>query len=540
MLTSLLCGRSAPRVARRSHTPPTPSPRAPSKRALLSLSLLVGLAPACQRAERTESRPTPSLRDEPKTQPDNPQMATGGVTRRTPAPGEARALSDGFAAAAAAIRPSVVRIDVDIARPTAYSARGDGQGAPDPDLPDFLRRFFQFEQGLPMPGAPEAQHGTGSGFILAQPPGHVLTNSHVIHGATRVTIVTSDSKRFQAEVVGDDPETDVGVVRFEHAPDGLVAARLGDSGHLKVGEWALAVGSPLGLDQTVTAGIVSGLGKTGGKMRLSGERVRQYIQTDALINPGNSGGPLLNLDGEVIGVNTLINVGPGGSYGFAIPINQAKQVAQTLAKEGRVRYPYIGVMVGDVQEMPEDVRSNLPKGSPEKGAFVSEVAPGGPAAHAGLAAGDIIVKLDGHTVESSGELIEQVSAHKIGDKVALEYVRNGEAKRADIKIGELPNQRAQADEGRIGLTLQTLTDTLADALGVERGTRGAAVVEVRSGSPAERAGLQPGDVIVQVDRQGVKSAEDVAERLEQNSDKPHLLRVLGPHGARFVTLRPNP
>ena len=178
--------------------------------------------------------------------------------------------------------------------------------------------------------------------------GDIVTNRHVVSGATKVKVIFNDGREFTAKTLGMDAETDVAVIRLDKPPADLVAARLGDSEKLDVGEWVLAVGSPLGLDQTVTAGIVSGLGKVGRHVQMSGGRVRHYIQTDAKINPGNSGGPLVNLSAEVVGINTLINTGPGGAYGFAIPINQVRMVAGSLLKEGRVRYAYLGVLVGDV------------------------------------------------------------------------------------------------------------------------------------------------------------------------------------------------
>ena len=191
---------------------------------------------------------------------------------------------------------------------------------------------------MPEPGP---AHGVGSGFIIGT-NGDIITNRHVVQGATKVTVTMNDGKEYPAQVVGKDAQTDVAVVRLEKPPANLVVARLGDSDKLEVGEWVVAVGSPLGLEQTVTAGIVSGKGRPGRHVQMSGKRVRGYIQTDAKINPGNSGGPLVNLEGEVVGVNTLIQVGAGGAYGFAIPVNEVRRVAQLLVKEGRVRYPYLG------------------------------------------------------------------------------------------------------------------------------------------------------------------------------------------------------
>lgn len=509
----------------------------PLELALLALLALAGCdkgeapgsASGASAPEETNDEPVAKKAQpgEPSDRDDDPDES--GVTERTEAPEAADALSSAFERTAAAIRPSVVRIDVEMRAPSPV-ARGPQGG-----MDDLRERFFGPGGMQEVP--PEARQGSGSGFMLDEPAGHVITNSHVIHGATRVTIVNSEGKRFPATVVGDDPLTDVGLVRFEQPPTELVTARVGDSDALKVGQWVLAVGSPLGLAQTVTAGIVSGLGKTSGRMRLSGERVRQYIQTDALINPGNSGGPLVNLQGEVIGINTLINVGPGGSYGFAIPINEAKRVARTLATEGRVRYPYIGVLVTDVQELPEEVRGQLGKDAPERGAFISSVAPGGPAARAGLQPGDIVTKLGGEPVEGSGTLIDRVSAQEIGEKVELEYVRGGASRKATIDIAELPGASAAANQGKIGIALQTLDAELAQALGVDPETRGAVVAQVQPGSPAERAGLAEGDIIVQVDGSAVKSAEEAASLLKESPGKPHLLRIVGPRGPRFVTVK---
>src|SRR6185369_16462584 len=311
----------------------------------------------------------------------------------TEKPAEARALSTAFAAAAKALRPSVVRIDVESGPPRVASGR-DRRGArpnTERDIPRFFEHFFDIDPDDAPNGMP--RRGTGSGLIL-DTTGNVVTNRHVVEGASKVTVTLWDGSEIPAKVVGADERTDVAVVRLEKLPKGLTAARLGDSDRLEVGEWVLAIGSPLGLEQTVTAGIVSGKGRAGRRVHMSGDRVRSYIQTDAKINPGNSGGPLVNLDGEVVGINTLINAGPGGAYGFAIPINEVRQVSQALLKEGRVRYPYLGVMVGDLSEVDPSKKAALGSNLPEKGAFVSEVSGGGPAAKAGMQSGDIITQID--------------------------------------------------------------------------------------------------------------------------------------------------
>ncbi|HVU50088.1 MAG TPA: trypsin-like peptidase domain-containing protein [Polyangia bacterium] len=462
-----------------------------------------------------------------------PRPDGAAVTAKLEPTAEAQALSNAFAGAAKAIRSSVVRIDVEGLPPDAIGPRH----AP-PDLPDFLRRFF--DQEAPAT-PPSALHGTGSGVIV-DAAGDVLTNGHVVRGARKVTLELADQRKFSARVVGTDPLTDVGVVRFEGAPPGLVAARLGDSDKLRIGEWTIAVGSPLGMDQTVTVGIISAVGATGTHFRFeSGERVRKYIQTDAKINPGNSGGPLVNLEGEVVGINTLINVGPGGSYGFAIPINQAWQVAGVLIKDGHVRYPYIGVSVSTLGDVPKSLRDRLGGSLPPEGAYVGSVAPGSPADGAGLEAGDVITKIGGRAVKTGSDVVTAISELRIGSTVALVFARDGRAHTIDVKVRDFPAERAPTAEtgpARFGIALQTLTDPLASSLGLAPDTRGAVVTEVAPGSAAEKAAVAPGDVILEIDKQPVTTAEDAVALIHAGKG-PRLLRVTNASGARYVTLAPD-
>jgi serine protease Do len=463
------------------------------------------------------------------------------VTPKIQPPQEAEAISNAFAQTAEAIRPSVVRLDVELKAAPQGLAQGEeeepGPG-PSDDPADLFRRFFHFDFGdrLKPPGP---VRGTGSGVVL-DTEGRIVTNSHVVRGAKKVTIILSDGGKFEGKVLGSDPLTDVGLVQFSKRPDNLTAARLGDSGALRVGQWVLAVGSPLGLDQTVTAGIVSGLGHTGGRMRLSGERVRRYIQTDALINPGNSGGPLVNLRGEVVGINSVINVGPGGSYGFAIPIRQVSEVTSAILKEGRVRYPYLGVMIGDLADLPAEERSKVAKNLPDKGVIVTDLAPGGPAAQAGLKPGDIIDKIDGKPAENAGMVVDYVSSQPIGRKVKVEIVRDGKPASVEVKLGEMPNPGGPGgpEHKRLGLALQTLTEPLARSLGVDPHLKGAVVSDVSPDGPAARAGLRPGDVIREVNRKPVASAEEAVEAIRAGEGKPVLLRITNAGGTSYVTVPP--
>ena len=445
------------------------------------------------------------------------------VTPKTQTPDVAKSLSGAFAATAKAVRPSVVRIDIEGPKPPL----ADRRRSPNQDddewpggIPRLFRRFF-FDFGetpdfpeLPMPGPVSA---TGSGIIL-DTAGNVVTNSHVVERASSVKVTLSDGQEIPGKVIGRDKRTDVAVVRLERVPKNMVVARLGDSSRVAVGEWVLAIGSPLGLDQSVTAGIVSGKGHVGRLVQMSGDRVREYIQTDAKINPGNSGGPLVNLDGEVIGINTLIRTGAGGAYGFAVPINEVRRVAQALMKDGRIRYPYLGV-------------------TPDKGAYVAEVTPGSPAAKTGIKKGDVIVKLDGQLVKTSGDVVDYVSSRSIGAQVSVTVFRDGATRDFGAKLGEAPDDQEElAAAGPLGLSLQTLTPSLAESLGLPRDSKGAAIAEVAPGSAADRAGLQAGDVILEVDRKPVRSADEASAALRSKQDRGHLLRVRGEAGVRFVTI----
>ncbi len=466
------------------------------------------------------------------------------VTPRTEAPNEARALSRAFSNVAKALGPSVVRIEVEVAaahgRGRMQAPNNDNNGD-DSDVPPFFRHFFQFGPGGGMPDQGPT-HGVGSGFIIGT-NGDIVTNRHVVQGATKVTVTMNDGKEYSAHVVGKDAQTDVAVVQFDKPPSNLVAARLGDSDKLEVGEWVVAVGSPLGLEQTVTAGIVSGKGRPGRHVQMSGKRVRGYIQTDAKINPGNSGGPLVNLEGEVVGVNTLIQVGAGGAYGFAIPVNEVRRVAQALIKDGRVRYPYLGLLLTDVKDLDDAQKAKLGQKIPPAGAFVAELTPGGPAGRAGMRPGDVVTEVDNQKVHAAGDVVDYVSNQAIGQKVTLHYVRDGKPGQTQVTLGELPDEDRPSGEpqaqagGKIGLGLQTLSPDVATSLGLDRGTRGAVITDVLAGSPAADAGLKPGDVIVEVDRRPVASADEAIAALRTPQKTGHLLRIRGGGGTRFVTIK---
>jgi serine protease Do len=470
----------------------------------------------------------------PTSRDRSPPLAA--VSPRTETPDVARTLSRAFAATAKAVRASVVRIDVRKQRPAIAQGRGYpwGGGPPFGNVPpSFLP--FQFGGAPDSPGPATPLGGTGSG-ILIDSAGNVVTNSHVVDGFSEIEVTLSDGQQIPARLIGKDSRTDVAVVRLERVPKDLVAARLGDSNQIEVGEWVLAIGSPLGLEQTVTAGIVSGKGHVGRFVRMSGDRVREYIQTDAKINPGNSGGPLVNLDGEVVGLNTLIKMGAGGAYGFAVPVNEVRRVAQALLVDGRVRYPYFGVSVRDLDSLEGAVKEQLGPKAPSQGAYVTVVTRGGPAAAAGLRQGDVITKLDGEAIRSSADVVDYVSSRALGASMTVTLFRAGDLRQLSAKVTASPGDSDDRNEvPALGLTLQSLTPLLAGSFGLPPGTRGVAIAEVAPGSPGARAGLQAGDVILDVDRRPVVSAEDASRTI--GGAMPHLLRVFDRAGIRFVTVQ---
>ena len=470
-----------------------------------------------------------------------PAAPATALTPRTESPDVAKNLSKAFAATAKAVGGSVVRIDVRAGRPP-IAERGGGRGD-DPfadGLPPAFRRFF-FDFGnaqpdFPGPGMPGPRAGTGSGIVI-DGAGNIVTNSHVVDGSTEIKVTLSDGQEIPAKLIGRDKRTDVAVVRLDRVPKNLVAARLGDSDRIEVGEWVLAIGSPLGLEQTVTAGIVSGKGHVGRFVQMSGDRVRHYIQTDAKINPGNSGGPLVNLDGDVVGMNTLIRTGAGGAYGFAVPVNEVRRVAQALIKDGRVRYPFLGVSVRDLATLDQPAKEKLGRGAPAEGAYVAEVTPGSPAALTGIKQGDVITKLDAEGIKTGADVVDYVSSRNIGAAVGITVFRDGSSRELRATLAPAPGDGGERNEApKLGLSLQTLTPKLASSLGLPPGARGAAVTEVAEGSPGARAGLLPGDVILDVDRRPVTSADEASRVLGDGRSAAHLLRVYGRSGVRFVTI----
>jgi serine protease Do len=464
----------------------------------------------------------------------SPHVDKDTTPAKNPAASPARALSQSFRAVAKALQPAVVMIKSEAATPVKLEGQMPGDDdslGPFGNVPE-LRKFFK--------NAPrEQQHhqgGLGSGVVI-DASGLILTNNHVVRDGQKITVRLHDGREYKAAMVHTDPKTDLAVLRIEGA-DHLTAAKLGDSDQAEVGDWVLALGNPFGLEGTVTAGIVSAKGRGIGL----NER-ENFIQTDAAINPGNSGGPLVNLDGEVIGINTAISSNSGGSegVGFAIPINLAKWVAKQLTAGETVHRARLGVMI---QPLTHELAQQFGLTARE-GVLVAGVSDDSPAAKAGLKPGDVIVEFAGKKVASPQELQEFVEESSIGRQQTATVLRDG--KRMEVKVSPTEatgdavaaegNHAPSAAMEKLGMELQDLTPELAAKLKIHA-EHGVVVTDVQPGSAAEKAGLTGGMVIVEANRKAVKSAADLARMLDEKSlAKGVLLLVRGEQGSRFVVLQ---
>lgn len=389
---------------------------------------------------------------------------------------------------------------------------------------DFFNRFFG-----ETPQRDYVQRSLGSGFIIDH-EGHIITNNHVIEGASEIRVRLSTEKEFDAEVVGRDSKTDLALIKIKSRSD-LPIVDLGDSDKLQIGEWVMAIGNPFGLSHTVTVGIVSAKGRVIGSGPYD-----DFIQTDASINPGNSGGPLFNLKGEVIGINTAI-VASGQGIGFAIPINVAKEVIPQLKKKGKVTRGGIGVYV---QKVTDDLAKSF-KLEKAKGALVADVIPGGAADTGGIRRGDVILKFDGKEIGEMNELPRLVAATPVGKEVGVEIWREGKPLTVKLKVGELKDepvaQTEEKTEVDLGMSVREITPEMARQL-LLREPGGVVVSQVEPGSTADEAGVQRGDVIREINGKGIRSLADYRERIGRVK-RGEILRLLIKRGERnlYLTIR---
>ena len=441
------------------------------------------------------------------------------------------------------VGPSVVNI-----RTMERVRSGGSAGAGDEEMQEFFRRFF----GMPMPNAPrqsprpsrpapqteqEVPRGVGSGFILSA-DGFVMTNAHVVDGADEVLVTLPDKREFKARIVGADKRTDVAVVKIDAT--GLPAVRIGDVNKLRVGEWVMAIGSPFGLENSVTAGIVSA------KQRDTGDYL-PFIQTDVAVNPGNSGGPLINMRGEVVGINSQIYSRSGGFMGisFAIPIDEAMRVSEQLRTSGRVTRGRVGVQIDQVTK---DVAESIGLGKAQ-GALVRNVEPGSPAEKAGVEAGDIITRFEGRPVEKASDLPRLVGNTKPGTKSTITVFRRGQSRDLSITIAELevdqaakrPASRgseapkAQGSVQALGVTVTELTDAQKRELKVKRGVRVESVADA-----AARSGLREGDVILSVGNVEIRNPREFEAAVAKvDRSKPVNMLIQRGELVQFVLVRPS-
>jgi serine protease Do len=449
-----------------------------------------------------------------------------------------------FVPLAEKLEPVVVNISTTQGAPKS-PARGQPSPSPDPfggqdpfggndPFSDFWRRFFGDQFGAP--GGPPAapRRGLGSGFIIDQ-KGLVLTNNHVVENADKITVKLSDEREFDAKVVGRDPKTDLAVIQINDGKGKFPAAPLGDSSRLQVGEWVVAMGSPFGLDNTLTAGVVSAKGR-----QIGAGPYDNFIQTDASINPGNSGGPLVNLRGEVIGINTAIFSRTGGNLGigFAIPINSAKEILPELINKGKVTRGWLGV---SIQRITPEIAQALGL-EKNQGALVSSVVEGSPAAQAGVQAGDVIVDFAGERIDDSSKLPAIVARTEVGKNVNMTVLRDKKRMPLSVKIAELKEEEVVASapqSGNLGMTVQNMTPELAKTLGLNR-AEGVVITSVEPQSTAAEAGLQRGDVILEVDRKKISNAAELRKTLDGAKPGANLLFLIQRGGNSVFLALKNP
>jgi serine protease Do len=430
-----------------------------------------------------------------------------------------------FAGLAEKLSPSVVNIKVVKVEKLAFNR--PEMEIPDGPAGDLFKRFFQ---GMPQSPESRRTQGAGSGVVISK-DGYILTNNHVVEGAKEVTVTFANGQEYKARVAGRDPKTDLAVLKVK-SKESFPAVTMGNSDQLRVGDWVVAIGNPFGLNNTVTSGIVSAKGRV-----IGAGPYDDFIQTDASINPGNSGGALINLKGELVGINTAI-LPNGRGIGFAIPVNTAKPLIPQLISTGEVTRGYLGVTIQSIT--PELAKAmNLRE---QKGALVADVRSGGPADKGGIKRGDVIIAYNGKVVEDSHHLPVLVAATPVAQEVTVTILRNGQEKKLAMKVGQLPGDKTVAAQpahpaaGKWGLQLRDVNPQMAQRLRLKE-ERGAVVTGIEPGSRAEEAGLRRGDLILEVNRQPVGSVKDVLENINRSKDKDHLLLLVQRgNGTFFVPL----
>ena len=441
----------------------------------------------------------------PSGAPEIPTAAAVSSSETTPG---------SFSDLAERVKPAVVNIS------TTKTFKGrSGLGTPFGRSPfsgrfgdDFFERFFG-----DIPQREFKQRSLGSGFIISN-DGYIFTNNHVVEQTDKILVKVSDGKEYEAKIIGTDAKTDIALIKIK--PDNsLPFVEIGDSDAVRVGEWVIAIGNPFGLEQTVTAGIVSAKGRV-----IGAGSYDNFIQTDASINPGNSGGPLFNMAGKVIGINTAI-VAQGQGIGFAIPMNMAKSILADLKTKGKVTRGWLGISVQDISE---DIAKNLNHKN-KNGALVSDVFKDDPADKAGIKVGDIIVEINGKSIKDTHELLLTIASLHVGEKVLIKGLRDGKEISFQVVVTERKDKPEIAltkkSKGYFGIAAQEITKEIAQQLGISRDA-GVIVTDVEEGSPADDVGIQPQDIIVQVNKVKVASMKQYTTEMSKAAEKKSVILLV--------------
>jgi len=449
------------------------------------------------------------------------------------APAAARGAPESFADLAAQLSPTVVNIY------TTQTVKTQPHQFMFPDLENLPEPFRRFFSPPGMEGLPQREfkrNSLGSGVITSA-DGYILTNNHVVEDADEINVILNNYEEYPATVVGRDPKSDVALIKIAPKQQ-LPNVTFGDSDELRVGDWVLAIGNPFGLEQTVTAGIVSAKSRS-----IGNETYGNFIQTDASINPGNSGGPLFNLQGEMVGLNTAIFSRTGGNIGigFAIPINMAKNVMEQLREHGQVTRGWLGVLI---QQVSPDLARNFGLERPT-GALVGQVTPGSPADKAGIVQGDVIISFQGKEILQMSMLPAMVAQTPVGTETAVGIIRDGKKMEISVTIAKMEEEEGAEEAGspaarpdkELGLTVQNLTRELAESLGLDT-TEGVIISNVTPDTPAAEVGLQRGDLILEVNRRKVVSLQEYAEIVREAKKQDSILLLVKRDGhTRFVVLK---
>ncbi|MDI6742615.1 MAG: DegQ family serine endoprotease [Smithella sp.] len=425
-----------------------------------------------------------------------------------------------FSDLAERIKPAVVNIS------TTKTLKGRGMGTPFGRSPfddffrdDFFNRFFG-----DIPQRDFKQQSLGSGFIISD-DGYIFTNNHVVENTDKILVKISDGKEYEAKIIGTDSKTDLALIKIK-PENGLPTVEIGDSDSLKVGEWVLAIGNPFGLEQTVTAGIVSAKGRV-----IGAGAYDNFIQTDASINPGNSGGPLFNMQGKVIGINTAI-VAHGQGIGFAIPINMAKTILEDLKTKGKVTRGWLGI---SIQNISDDIAKSMNYKN-KGGVLVSDVFKDDPADKAGIKVGDVITEINGRSIKDSQDLLLTIASLRVGDKATIKVWRDGKNLSFSVLVAERKDKPeialSKKSGGFFGMNVREITPDIAKQLGISHDA-GVIVAEVEEGSPADNVGIQPRDIILQVNRITITSLSQYSAEMTKAAGKKNVVLLIKRGNSNF-------